>query len=31
LAKDVKKKPSSTKYRKRKAEREHEFEECKKL
>jgi hypothetical protein len=31
LSKDFKKKPSYAEYRKRSAEREHEFEECKNL
>jgi hypothetical protein len=31
LSKSVKKKCSGAEYRKRRAEREHEFEECKKL
>jgi hypothetical protein len=30
LTKDVTKKPSDAEYRKRRVEREHEFEECKK-
>jgi hypothetical protein len=31
LSKGVKKKPTDAEYRKRRAESEHEFEECKKI